>query len=157
MSCEKARIVGKPEGSDGGGCKVVADSRVRILPRTLFLHRARASTFDPPLETPGWTRSRTCLESPNYTFRVCQSCSITGCEKANPGIALLIANEQRNAYGLRYNDYGRYRCVDSEFREGPVRAMPQEALLPPYASTTLISHDDLWARAGIQEAASDHP
>ena len=27
--------------------------------------------------------------------------------------ALLIANEQRNAYGLRYNDYERYRYVSS--------------------------------------------
>ena len=26
-----------------------------------------------------------------------------------PGAALLLANEQRNAYGLRYNDYERYR------------------------------------------------
>ncbi len=26
-------------------------------------------------------------------------------------LALLIANEQRNAYGLRYNDYERYRYV----------------------------------------------
>jgi hypothetical protein len=26
-------------------------------------------------------------------------------------VALALANEQRNQFGLRYNDYERYRCV----------------------------------------------
>ena len=43
---------------------------------------------------------------------------LCSCISYNSHVAVLLANEQRNAYGLRYNDYERYRkhCANRTHR-----------------------------------------
>lgn len=77
--------------------------RPRPSPRTFACHPAPSSELS---SRRAWLRqhqTRKCTSRVRGVPTSCSACILI------PGAALLLANEQRNAYGLRYNDYERYR------------------------------------------------
>lgn len=68
--------------------------------------------------------------------------------------ALQLANEHRNAYGLRYNDFQRYRYVWPSCQISFSLSSTQEALCQSYSSTSLHFEDDPWEGQELPEATS---
>ena len=92
------------------------DSRVYILPLALVHDRGYTSTFCLDLAPSSRLHGRICRGNQKSTFKVCTVSDSVAVSYSDSGEALQIANEQRNAYGLRYNDYERYRCVHIALR-----------------------------------------
>lgn len=71
--------------------------------------------------------------------------------------ALSLVNQQRNAYGLRYNDHARYRWATRLLDwEMSVLNLCQKTLRKSHPSPPLQPQNDAWKGSRFQEIASHY-
>ena len=72
-------------------------------------------------------------------------------------VALQLANEQRSAYGLRYNDFTRYRYdfIVNWTTINYAEIKIQKTLCQSYTSSEVNFEDHSWQRKGFQKTTAD--